>query len=308
MAGELGKRYFQDFGSGAYASGRKFGAGPHGSIEVNVHFTKNLSELFDEARLSSIYAVSKAIDEVGNKVKTQVIRSVARQAGVKYGAVRNVIFVKQAMGEGSGKFVMVARDATLSLKEFGPRQTRAGVSAAPWGKRRVFPHTFIGPNGHVFARAMNEGKRVGRKPIYKLFGPNIPKEMVKDEAEKTFYRETKSCSARRLKNGCFGRSNKSRHWDQRAEPRARMKGKSNEQTSSTRRGRNAFSGAREQRAPRPIPFFLPCERRAYTRDQRGVRARPLRSAGARGRRHLCEQRRSPMRRYLRSRIPRRSRQ
>lgn len=190
MAGELGKRYFQDFGSGAYASGRKFGAGPHGSIEVNVHFTKNLSELFDEARLSSIYAVSKAIDEVGNKVKTQVIRSVARQAGVKYGAVRNVIFVKQAMGEGSGKFVMVARDATLSLKEFGPRQTRAGVSAAPWGKRRVFPHTFIGPNGHVFARAMNEGKRVGRKPIYKLFGPNIPKEMVKDEAEKTFYRET----------------------------------------------------------------------------------------------------------------------
>ena len=85
---------------------------------------------------------------------------------------------------------MVARDATLSLKEFSPRQTKAGVSAAPWGKRRVFPHSFIGKNGHVFVRGKVDGKRVGRLPIYKLFGPNIPKEMVKDEAEKTFYRET----------------------------------------------------------------------------------------------------------------------
>jgi len=28
-------------------------------------------------------------------------------------------------------------------KEFGARQTSKGVSAAPWGERRVFPHTFI---------------------------------------------------------------------------------------------------------------------------------------------------------------------
>ena len=174
MAGPLGKRYRESFGSEAYASGHKLGRGQSFDIEINVEFTKKLSKLFEEAGLSSTYAVSKAIDEVGNKVKTQVIRTVARQAGVKYGYVGQVIHAKQAMGAGNGEFKLVASDVTLSLKEFSPRQTRAGVSAAPWGKRRVFPHTFIGPNGHVFVRAMNDGKRVGRLPIYKLFGAEHP--------------------------------------------------------------------------------------------------------------------------------------
>ena len=31
-------------------------------------------------------------------------------------------------------------------------------------------------------------KGKSRLPIHKLFGPNIPKEMVKDETEATFYR------------------------------------------------------------------------------------------------------------------------
>jgi len=87
------------------------------------------------------------------------------------------------MGTGSGQYEIIARDVTLSLKDFAPRQTAKGVSAAPWGKRRVFPHTFIGPNEHVFVRL---GR--ARLPVKKLFGPSIPKEMVKDEAEQTFYR------------------------------------------------------------------------------------------------------------------------
>jgi hypothetical protein len=185
-----GKNTFEDFGGGAYASGRKYGKGPSGSVTVSIDFTKSLSGLFEQTGLKSVYAISKAIDEVGNKTKTQVIRAVARQAGVKYGAVSRVLYAKQAMGTGGGEYVLTARDTTLSLKEFAPRQTKAGVSAAPWGKRRIFPHTFIGPGGHVFARVIVDGKRVKRLKIHKLFGPNIPKEIVKDEAEQTFYRET----------------------------------------------------------------------------------------------------------------------
>src|SRR4029077_6422645 len=33
--------------------------------------------------------------------------------------------------------------AHTPLAEFHARQTRRGVSAAPWGQRRVFPHTFV---------------------------------------------------------------------------------------------------------------------------------------------------------------------
>ena len=81
----------------------------------------------------------------------------------------------------------------MSLKEFGARQTAKGVSAAPWGKRRVFPHAFIAPTlgGHVFIR---EGR--SRLPIRKLWGPAIPREMVKDQSKEAFERTVReSCRA-----------------------------------------------------------------------------------------------------------------
>ena len=151
-------------------------------ISVSFTFSKSLSKLIEQAGLKAPYAIGRAIDEVGNKTKTQVIRTVAKQAGVKQAKVRGIVTVRQAMGSGNGEYTMIARDATLSLKEFSPRQTRRGVTAAPWGKRRAFAHTFAGPNAHIFVR---EGK--SRLPIRKLWGPNIPKEIVKDEAEKVFY-------------------------------------------------------------------------------------------------------------------------
>jgi hypothetical protein len=39
---------------------------------------------------------------------------------------------------------------------------------------------------------MQGNKRAGRLPIHKLFGPAIPKELVKGESEKTFHRTTET--------------------------------------------------------------------------------------------------------------------
>jgi hypothetical protein len=183
-----GKSYVESFGGGVAASGRGSIAGGSLAIGLNVRFDHKLSELFAQmGEKRTVYALSKAVDEVGAKTRTQVIRAVAKQAGVKYGRAKSVISSKQAMGAGAGDYEIIARDVTLSLKEFAPRQTAAGVSAAPWGKRRVFAHTFIGPNGHIFVRAMQGNKRVPRLPIHKLWGPAIPKEMVKGETERVFY-------------------------------------------------------------------------------------------------------------------------
>jgi hypothetical protein len=183
---KFGKNYREEFGGGVVAGGRKSYSGGN-IIALKVDFTRDLSKVFDQAKLRSIYAIAKAMDEVGNKTKTQVIRSVARQAGVSYGKAKSVIRSQQAMGTGNGEYKIIAQDVTLSLKEFGARQTKLGVSAAPWRKRRVFSHTFVGPNGHVFVRGFGGERRVRRLPIYKLWGPNIPKEMIKDETEQTFH-------------------------------------------------------------------------------------------------------------------------
>ena len=155
------------------------------TIDFTVKWQGDIASLIEKAGLKAPYAIAKAIDEVGNKTATQVKRSTAAQAGVPYGKVNGVITVRQAMGAGGGEWSMTARDVTLSLKQFGPRKTAKGISAAPWKRRLVFPHTFFGPNGHVFVR-----RGASRLPIKKLFGPNIPKEMVKDQAETVFYQVT----------------------------------------------------------------------------------------------------------------------
>ena len=169
-------------------------------IDVKVAFTDltRLEGMIGEAGLKAPYAIARAIDAVGNRTMTQVKRSVAKQAGVPVGRAGAALSKRQAMGTGQGSFTIVARDVTLSLKEFGARPTRAGVSAAPWNKRRVFPHTFIGPGGHVFVR---EGK--SRLPIKKLWGPNIPKEMVKDETERRFYAYTAQALPAELEKWLF---------------------------------------------------------------------------------------------------------
>jgi hypothetical protein len=154
-------------------------------ISVNFKLTANLSKIVESMGAASKYAVFKAIDEVGNKAKTQVIRETAKQAGVKYGRALAVISSRQAMGAGAGQYVITARDVTMALKEFAPARTPTGISAAPWGKRKTFEHSFLGPGGHDFVRTSKK-----RLPIRKLWGPAIPKEMVRDKAEAAFYAVT----------------------------------------------------------------------------------------------------------------------
>ncbi len=83
------------------------------------------------------------------------------------------------------EYLILSRGGFISLKEFKSRQLKRGVSAAPWGKRQLFKSTF-GPNvgalgGHVFRRTT-----AARFPIEKLWGPAIPKEIVKDESRAAF--------------------------------------------------------------------------------------------------------------------------
>lgn len=69
---------------------------------------------------------------------------------------------------------LVAGGSAIPLLQFGARQVRVGVSAAPMAKRRTFKGAFISrmPSGHrgVFRRRTRQ-----RLPIREMFGPPIPK-------------------------------------------------------------------------------------------------------------------------------------
>ena len=83
----------------------------------------------------------------------------------------------------------------MALKYFGARETRRGVSAAPFGSRQVFSGTFIKPGRFPNRITMKKGGQVferagmSRFPIDKQkSGVVIPNEMVKGLTADAFER------------------------------------------------------------------------------------------------------------------------
>lgn len=154
-------------------------------LKVDARELVKLEEAFRRIGNQAPHAIRRALNHTGDKTTTQVKRALAKQTGAKYGAIGKALRVERA-NYGSLAYVIHASGGAMSLKEFGPNQTARGVSAAPWNKRRVFPHTF-GPRiaklgGHVYVRTSPK-----RFPIKKLWGPIIPNEMVKDQSAAAFY-------------------------------------------------------------------------------------------------------------------------
>ncbi len=74
---------------------------------------------------------------------------------------------------------IIGRSRYSLLSEFAARQTRRGVSAAPWRSRRAFRGSFFisGKNGNQLVV-----HRVGksRLPIKAMYGPGVGREMERD--------------------------------------------------------------------------------------------------------------------------------
>lgn len=166
------------------------------SVKVDAKDFDRLAETFRRAGRNVKPALARAINHTGDKARTQVTRALVKQVGAKYSVIRNAFATRPALAGGL-IYRIIAKGGFMSLKEFAARQTAKGVSAAPWGKRRVFPHTFIVASlgGHVFERT---GR--GRTPIRKLWGPAIPKELVKDRSKEAFETTVRAELPRRLEH------------------------------------------------------------------------------------------------------------
>ena len=153
-------------------------------------FSKAVDELGSEKRARSTY--SMALNKVGRHAFVQTKRALAKQTGMKgKRLVEKGALVGLKASPGNLAYRISSTGKPLSLKEFGAKQFGYGVKASPWNRSQRFEGAFIWAganrsgkfvgNGHVFART--SGKST---PIKKLWGPSIPKEMVKDESAKAF--------------------------------------------------------------------------------------------------------------------------
>lgn len=127
-------------------------------------------------------ALSRALNHEGNKGRTQVKRALVRQTGIKYGQINRAVTTIPSTVSTLTYIIRGAGNET-NIALFGARQGKRGVSAAPWNTRRVFRSTFMVGRfgGNVFKRTSRK-----RFPIKGVYGPNIGRELVKDEARALF--------------------------------------------------------------------------------------------------------------------------
>lgn len=128
-------------------------------------------------------ALRRAVNHTGDKTFTVVRRVLAKEMGLTQADLQRRGLSKRKANDASLTYSIIGRGKHIPLKDFAARQGARGVSATPWGIRRMFKHTFIVASigGNVF-------KRLGKKrlPIEKLWGPAIPREMVREVTANAF--------------------------------------------------------------------------------------------------------------------------
>ena len=127
-------------------------------------------------------AFNRALNSEGNKIRTQVRRALREQTGARANLINRETRSYRSTFSNL-VYRIEARGNYLGLSHFSPRQFRFGVRAKPWGRFQRFDGAFLvgslGNNAFVRTTA-------ARFPIKKMFGPAIPKEMVKDESARAF--------------------------------------------------------------------------------------------------------------------------
>lgn len=166
---------------------------------IDIHF--DLSGLaiagrrFAQVAKEAPEATRRAINHTGDKAKTAMKIALVIQTGLKRRTMDKALKSSKISQRNGGSYVVKVVGGEAKLSKFGARETRAGVSAAPFNSRRVFGKTFKKgghfPNrvaipklhGQVFVRAGS-----ARFPIRVVkSGVILPNEMLKGLSAQAFY-------------------------------------------------------------------------------------------------------------------------
>jgi len=152
-------------------------AGRRANVHLELEGVPELARaLADLKRQAFPTANVRALNLVGRKMRTDMVRSVAKEMGIQQKAVRTRTKLISA-NRVNARVLLEFRGRAFNLIEFAARQTKQGVTARPWGQRRLVPHAFIAtmPQGGriVVIRALRGGRRVPRMPIQAWLGPGI---------------------------------------------------------------------------------------------------------------------------------------
>lgn len=142
---------------------------------------KRLTDHLSEAERRAVPAATKtALNKAAAAGLTMARRITAREMGIAVKGLKNSFRAEKATKVN----LTAAIEATgrpIPLMSFGARQVKAGVSAKPWNKRRIFKGAFVATVGAGHRGAF---RRVGpdRLPVKVLWGPAAPKVLAEEAA------------------------------------------------------------------------------------------------------------------------------
>jgi len=160
-------------------------------VKVNSNFKKALRDIGNVPRKYVQKAMVTALNKVGAEVVTQAKRELKDATGLKAGVVAKKI-KKDKARRGDETYSIFIKSRYLNVIEFGARQTKKGVSAKVWGKRRVYKGAFIG-SGRNSGKQLVFGKSKKKKNKLKaLHGASLPREFHREDMAKIFNKKIKT--------------------------------------------------------------------------------------------------------------------
>ena len=136
-------------------------------------------------------ALVTALNKVGAEVVTQAKRELKDATGLKAGTVGKKI-AKDKARRGDDEYAIRIKSRYLNLIEFGARQTKKGVSAKSWGKRKLYKHAFMGSGRNSGKRLVFGKTRGNPKKLKALHGPSLPREFERQNMESLFNKKIKT--------------------------------------------------------------------------------------------------------------------
>lgn len=111
-------------------------------VSLDASAIARLGNQIGSAGKNAPLALARAINHTGAKARTQMVRALVPQTGLKRKTIIKALRENKASA-GSLTYAIKSHGGNIRLKHFGARETRQGVSAAPWGRRAVYAHTFM---------------------------------------------------------------------------------------------------------------------------------------------------------------------
>ena len=136
-------------------------------------------------------ALVTSLNKIGAEVFTQAKRELKDATGLKVGVVAKGL-KKDKARRGDETYSIHIKSRYLNVIEFGARQTKRGVSAKVWGKRKVYRGAFIGSGRNSGKQLVFKKRKNAPKRIEALHGASLPREFERQDMAKIFNKKIKT--------------------------------------------------------------------------------------------------------------------